>query len=193
MDSHPSQNCRSYLLGEHDGIPKTPEWAEKITGIPAGTIRSLAVRYATARPAALIQGYGPQRNAYGEQSARGAILLSCLTGNVGVSGGYAGGTGDCSTHEQPSFPVPDNPYNRRLPVFLWTDAVDHGLKMTEYGGLRTCHQGIFDNPTGLTLDSNIKMIFNLASNTLINQHGDINRTVKLLKDTSKCELRFHQF
>ena len=183
----PSQNCRSYLLGEHDGIPKTPEWAEKITGIPAGTIRSLAVRYATARPAALIQGYGPQRNAYGEQSARGAILLSCLTGNVGVSGGYAGGTGDCSTHEQPSFPVPDNPYNRRLPVFLWTDAVDHGLKMTEYDGLRTCHQGIFDNPTGLTLDSNIKMIFNLASNTLINQHGDINRTAKLLKDTSKCE------
>ena len=31
------------------------------------------------------------------------------------------------------------------------------------------------------------MIFNLASNTLINQHGDINRTAKLLKDTSKCE------
>lgn len=31
------------------------------------------------------------------------------------------------------------------------------------------------------------MIFNLASNTLVNQHGDINRTAKLLKDTSKCE------
>lgn len=31
------------------------------------------------------------------------------------------------------------------------------------------------------------MIFNLASNTLVNQHGNINDTTELLKDTSKCE------
>lgn len=59
--------------------------------------------------------------------------------------------------------------------------------MNEYDGIRTCDQGIFDDPKDIALDSNIKMIFNLASNTLINQHGDINRTAKLLKDTSKCE------
>ena len=59
--------------------------------------------------------------------------------------------------------------------------------MNEYNGIRTCDQGIFDDPKDIALDSNIKMIFNLASNTLINQHGDINRTAKLLKDTSKCE------
>ena len=59
--------------------------------------------------------------------------------------------------------------------------------MNEYDGIRTCDQGIFDDPKDISLDSNIKMIFNLASNTLINQHGDINRTAKLLKDTSKCE------
>ena len=69
-------------MGETDSIPKTPEWGEKITGIPADTIRELAIRYATTKPAAIIQGYGAQRNAYGEQSARGAILLACLTGNV---------------------------------------------------------------------------------------------------------------
>ena len=84
-------------MGETDSIPKTPEWGEKITGIPADTIRELAIRYATTKPAAIIQGYGAQRNAYGEQSARGAILLACLTGNVGISGGSAAGAGDCST------------------------------------------------------------------------------------------------
>lgn len=183
----PSLNCLSYLLGENDGIPKTPEWGETITGIPADTIRELAIRYATTKPAAIIQGYGAQRNAYGEQSARGVILLTCLTGNVGISGGSAAGSGDCSTHKLPKFPVPDNPYNRELPVFLWTDAIDHGKEMNEYDGIRTCDQGIFDDPKDIALDSNIKMIFNLASNTLINQHGDINRTAKLLKDTSKCE------
>ena len=36
-----------------------------------------------ARPAALIQGYGAQRHAYGEQSARGGILLCLYDGNVG--------------------------------------------------------------------------------------------------------------
>lgn len=183
----PSLNCLSYLMGENDGIPKTPEWGETITGIPADTIRELAIRYATTKPAAIIQGYGAQRNAYGEQSARGVILLTCLTGNVGISGGSAAGAGDCSTHKLPKFPVPDNPYNRELPVFLWTDAIDHGKEMNEYDGIRTCDQGIFDDPKDIALDSNIKMIFNLASNTLINQHGDINRTAKLLKDTSKCE------
>lgn len=174
-------------MGENDGIPKTPEWGETITGIPADTIRELAICYATTKPAAIIQGYGAQRNAYGEQSARGVILLTCLTGNVGISGGSAAGSGDCSTHKLPKFPVPDNPYNRELPVFLWTDAIDHGKEMNEYDGIRTCDQGIFDDPKDISLDSNIKMIFNLASNTLINQHGDINRTAKLLKDTSKCE------
>lgn len=183
----PSLNCLSYLMGENGGIPKTPEWGETITGIPADTIRELAIRYATTKPAAIIQGYGAQRNAYGEQSARGVILLTCLTGNVGISGGSAAGSGDCSTHKLPKFPVPDNPYNRELPVFLWTDAIDHGKEMNEYDGIRTCDQGIFDDPKDIALDSNIKMIFNLASNTLINQHGDINRTAKLLKDTSKCE------
>ena len=183
----PSLNCLSYLMGETDGVPKTPQWGEGITGIPAETIRELAIRYATAKPAAIIQGYGAQRNAYGEQSARGAILLACLTGNVGISGGSAAGAGDCSTHELPGFPIPANPYNRALPVFLWTDAIDHGSEMNEYDGIRTCDQGIFDNPENINLDSNIKMIFNLASNTLVNQHGNINDTTELLKDTSKCE------
>ena len=181
------ESCLSYLTGEKDGIPKTPEWAEKITGIPAEMIRDLAIRYATAKPAALIQGCGAQRNSCGEQSARGAILLACMTGNVGVSGGYACGAGDCSTHASPVYPIPANPYNRKIPVFLWTEAIERGHEMTEVDGVRTCDQGIFDTPSDVHLDSDIKMIFNIAGNTLVNQHGDINRTISLLKDTSRCE------
>lgn len=71
----PSECYLSYLYGEKDGVEKTPEWAETITGVPADTIRSLARRYALAKPAALIQGYGPQRNANGEQSTRAAFCL----------------------------------------------------------------------------------------------------------------------
>jgi anaerobic dimethyl sulfoxide reductase subunit A len=33
------ESYSDYILGTRDGIAKTPEWAEKITGIPAATIR----------------------------------------------------------------------------------------------------------------------------------------------------------
>jgi len=187
----PSECYLSYLTGEKDGVPKTPEWAEEITGVAAATIRDLAIRYATAKPAALIQGYGAQRHACGEQGVRGGILLACMTGNVGKKGGWASGTADYSRHRQPKVPIPLNPYNRRIPSYLWTDAIVRGREMTELDGVEdygkgTAAKGETVNRS-LRLDSDIKMILNLAGNCLINQHGDINRTAEILKDTSKCE------
>ncbi len=173
----PKACYRAYLLGEQDGVAKTPEWTEAITGVPAATVRALARRYATARPAALIHGYGPQRNAYGEQGVRGGILLACMTGNVGVSGGWAGGTGLCTRHKKPVLPVPANPYPRKIPVFLWTEAVRRGHALTALDGVTGEGAPMTD----------VKMIVNLAGNTLINQHSDINRTAELLRDESKCE------
>ncbi len=177
----PSECYLSYLTGEKDGIPKTPRWAEKITGVSAEEIRNLAVAYAQAGPAALIQGYGPQRHACGEQIARGGILLACLTGNVGVSGGWASGVADCSRHKNPVFPGAGNPYDRKIPVFLWTEAILRGREMGEPDGV-TDGRG-----KGARLTSDIKMIFNLAGNCLINQHSHINRTSEILRDTSRCE------
>ena len=74
------------LIGEN--LP--PGTTEIISGGAQG-VDQLARRYALARPAALIPGYGGQRHAAGEQFVRGAIMLACLTGNVGVSGGWAAG------------------------------------------------------------------------------------------------------
>lgn len=173
----PSECVLSYLTGEKDGVAKTPEWAEAITGVPAETIRSLAIRYATARPAALVQGFGAQRHAYGEQGARGGILLACMTGNVGVSGGWASGSGLCTQHPWVDMPDVPNPYPMEIPTYLWTEAVVRGHELTELDGVTGGEQ----------LQSDIKMILNLAGNCLINQHGDINRTAEILRDTSKCE------
>ena len=173
----PSECYLDYMLGRKDGIAKTPEWAETITGISAEVIRSLAFRYAQAKPAALIQGYGAQRHAYGEQGARGAILLACMTGNVGIWGGWSAGNGYCEVHERPSFPIGRNPFPMSIPAYSWTEAVVRGHEMTELDGVRG----------GDRLPCDIKMILNLAGNCLINQHGDINRTSEILKDTSKCE------
>src|SRR5215813_13303820 len=38
-----------YLLGVEDGCPKSPEWAEQLSEIPTGTIRTLAGRMAAKR------------------------------------------------------------------------------------------------------------------------------------------------
>ncbi|MGI6551622.1 MAG: hypothetical protein ACOX37_00535 [Bacillota bacterium] len=37
------------------------------------------------------------------------------------------------------------------------------------------------------MSSNMKLIINLAGNTLLNQHSDCNATAKILADESKCE------
>ncbi len=82
---------KDYVLGREDGVPKTPRWAEAITTVPAETIAGLAREYARSKPAALIAGWGPSRAARGEQYSRAANVLTALTGNIGISGGYASG------------------------------------------------------------------------------------------------------
>jgi len=82
---------KAYLFGEEDGIHKTPRWAEAITGVSADVIATLAREYAGSNPAALIAGWSPARASFGEQYSRAANVLTAITGNVGVNGGYAAG------------------------------------------------------------------------------------------------------
>jgi len=82
---------RDYVLGREDGLPKTPQWAEGITRVPARVTVDLARAYATDKPAALIGGWGPARSALGEQYARAVNVLTAITGNIGIPGGYASG------------------------------------------------------------------------------------------------------
>ncbi len=66
-----------------------PERVEQITWVPANTIRELARRYATTRPASITQCLSIDQNADTISTARSIAMLAAVTGNIDVAGGNA--------------------------------------------------------------------------------------------------------
>lgn len=170
---------KAYILGEgDDGIAKTPQWASRITGIPTERIIKLAREIGMSKPAYICQGWGPQRQANGELTARAIAMLPILTGNVGINGGNSGARESTYTITIERLPVLENPVKTAISCFTWTDAIARGPEMTaSRDGVRGKEK----------LDVPIKFLWNYAGNTLINQHSDINKTHEILQDESKCE------
>ncbi|KEI70447.1 DMSO/selenate family reductase complex A subunit [Endozoicomonas elysicola] len=175
-----NSDYKSYILGKGpDGLEKTPQWAEQITGIPAERITKLAREIAMAKPAHITQGWGPQRQANGEQSARAIGMLAALTGNVGIPGGNSGHTESSYDSGYPGFPGTANPVKTSISVFTWMDAILDGENMTATNaGVRGKDQ----------LGVPIKFFWNYAGNIICNQHSDINNTHKVLQDETRCEM-----
>ncbi|MCK1968032.1 dimethylsulfoxide reductase subunit A [Franconibacter sp. IITDAS19] len=171
---------KAYILGQgDDGIAKTPQWAAAITGIPAARIVKLAREIASAKPAFISQGWGPQRHSNGELVSRAIAMLPLLTGNVGIHGGNSGAREGAYAMPFERMPTLENPVQASISMFMWTDAIVRGPEMT---ALRDGVRG------KAKLDVPIKMIWNYASNCLINQHSQINRTHEILQDDNLCEL-----
>lgn len=170
---------KAYILGEgDDGIAKTPQWASRITGIPTERIIKLAREIGMSKPAYICQGWGPQRQANGELTARAIAMLPILTGNVGINGGNSGARESTYTITIERLPVLENPVKTAISCFTWTDAIARGPEMTaSRDGVRGKEK----------LDVPIKFLWNYAGNTIINQHSDINKTHEILQDESKCE------
>jgi len=156
----PGSSYRSYLLGVSDGVVKTPEWAEPLTGVPAATIRRLAREFATRRPAALHCGYAPGRTAYGEQFHRAAYALCAITGNIGIPGGNAGCSGGAGDHGIKRLGAPPNPANARVASTLLADVLARGRA----GGY----------------PADIKMVYS-ACGDLANQAPNVNKITAGLK------------
>jgi anaerobic dimethyl sulfoxide reductase subunit A len=171
---------KSYVLGlGPDKIKKTPEWAEKITGLPAEQIVELAREIAQTKPCSITQGWGPQRTFNGDATSRAVFLLATMTGNVGISGGGTGAREGDYGLAMAAMPVLENPVKATISFFTWTEAIERGPEMT----------ALADGVQGVEkLNAPIKFIWQYAGNALINQHGDTNRTAKILADTSKCEM-----
>ncbi len=179
-DAPANGHYKAYILGQgEDGTAKTPEWASRITGIPADRIIKLAREIGAAKPACICQGWGPQRQANGELTARAIAMLPILTGNVGIHGGNSGARESTYTITIERMPLPENPVKTQISVFTWTDAIARGPEMTALrDGVRGKEK----------LDVPIKFIWNYAGNTITNQHSDINKTHEILQDESKCEM-----
>ena len=170
---------RSYIMGEGaDKTPKTPQWAAKITGVPASTIIKFAREVATTKPANITQGWGPQRHANGENIARAIYTLAAMTGNVGIPGGGTGGREGYYWPITKWFPDGDNPVKASISFYGWTDAITRGTEMTATAdGVRGVDK----------LSANIKFILGYGGNMLASQHGDVNRTKEILTDESLVE------
>lgn len=70
-----------YVIGEKDGVAKTPEWAEKITGIPARTIKALAKIWVEKRTSLALFFGGPKiRGPYSHEIARLEVICLAMQG-----------------------------------------------------------------------------------------------------------------
>ncbi len=176
------ERYRDYVLGVEDAVPKTPEWAEAITTVPAKTIAELARQYATSKPAVLFAGWGATRTTYGEQYSRAANVLTAITGNVGISGGYAAGFmraySSRASHQSGGRHGPGNPVEAGgVPR---SDALHKLRGGTNPNNKRVHFNKIFDailrgKEGGYPAD--IKMLY-VAAGNIINQHANTRRGVE---------------
>jgi formate dehydrogenase (coenzyme F420) alpha subunit len=65
----------------------TADWAARVTGVPADTIRRIAREYATAHPAAIFCNAGISHQLGAFDTYRAIAMLAAVTGNIGIPGG----------------------------------------------------------------------------------------------------------
>ncbi|WP_294162212.1 molybdopterin-dependent oxidoreductase [uncultured Senegalimassilia sp.] len=205
-----------YLRGTgYDRVAKTPAWAAAITGTPADDIRELASQLATARPAFIMQGWGPQRRSNGEMTSGMIMMLAAALGQVGLPGtnngmNVAWGGGFLTRVSAGKNLIPF-----RIPAYRFLDAIENGEALGAREGVRglpeaSCEDAgrsgfateagseqafrseratdsVQHQDGAAHLPCSIKAIICHGGNCLTNQHGDVNRAHRVLGDPSKCE------
>ncbi len=76
----PRTSFKNYILGISDGIPKTPEWAADITGVPTRTIKELAKEWASKPTDLCCMFSGACRRAYAHEWTRFMVTLQAMQG-----------------------------------------------------------------------------------------------------------------
>jgi biotin/methionine sulfoxide reductase len=138
-----------YLRGEEDGQPKTPEWAERLCGIAAGTIRTLARRMAAKRTLITVN-YSLQRVEHGEQAPWLAVTLAAMLGQIGLpGGGFGQGYGSLGYIGRaplrvgpPALPQGRNPVGAFIPVARIADMLLHPGESFDFDGQRLVYPTI---------------------------------------------------
>ncbi|MCW1384082.1 molybdopterin-dependent oxidoreductase [Novosphingobium sp. KCTC 2891] len=130
-----------YLVGTADGVAKSPEWAEPITGVPAAATRALAAAMLRNRTM-LNAAWALQRAAHGEQPFWALVTLAAMLGQIGLpGGGYGLGYGAMnvmgSAHVRipgPVFPQGRNAVADFIPCARLADMLLHPGEPFRYNG-----------------------------------------------------------
>ena len=126
-----------YLHGTgYDHMAKTPAWAAAITGIPADDIRELASQLATARPAFIMQGWGPQRRSNGEMTSGMIMMLAAALGQVGLPGTNNGMNIAWGGGFLTRISAGENHIPFRIPAYRFLDAIENGEALGAREGVR---------------------------------------------------------
>jgi len=195
------EKFKDYVMGLEDSVPKTPAWAEAITGVPAAIIENLAREYATIKPAALMTGIAPGRTAYGEQYHRAAATLAAMTGNIGIHGGNAGASAYGSMvgvypfmKLGPGMPVLPNPVESKAPRRKNTFASWAGYTTFREGHVHQTKvaDAILKGKSG-GYPADYKLLY-VVNNNYPNQYPNVNRGIEALKsETLEFIVFFEQF
>jgi biotin/methionine sulfoxide reductase len=143
------ERFEAYLLGVKDGVPKTPEWAERLSGIDAGTIRALARRMA-ARRTLINVNWSLQRAEHGEQPPWMAVTLAAMLGQIGLpGGGFGQGYGSLGyvgrallRVRPPALPQGENPVRAFIPVARVADMLLQPGEPYDFDGERRVYPTI---------------------------------------------------
>ncbi|WP_130833816.1 molybdopterin-dependent oxidoreductase [[Erwinia] mediterraneensis] len=162
---------RAYLLGERDGVAKTPEWAAAITGISAAHISALAREMASQRTMVNIS-WSVQRARQGEQAYWATVALTALLGQIGTPGGGLGFGYACTNlagavrkaFSGPRFPAGRNAVSSVIPVARLADMLLHPGEPYEFDGQQLRYP-------------DIRLVY-WAGGNAFHHHQDINRLCK---------------
>ena len=205
-----------YLRGTgYDRVAKTPAWAAAITGTPADDIRELASQLATARPAFIMQGWGPQRRSNGEMTSGMIMMLAAALGQVGLPGTNNGMNVAWGGGFLTRISAGKNLIPFRIPAYRFLDAIENGEALGAREGVRGLPEASCEDAgrSGFATEAgpeqafhseratdsvqhqdgtahlpcSIKAIICHGGNCLTNQHGDVNRAHRVLGDPTKCE------
>ena len=139
----------AYLTGAVDGTPKDADWAARISGIDAETIRTLARRMAGTRTM-ISMSWSVQRSDHGEQPCWMAITLAAMLGQIGLPGGGVGigygsiGTTGAQASKMPSLGLPQggNGVSTYIPVARVVDMLPNPGAEYDFNGERLTYPDI---------------------------------------------------
>lgn len=163
-----------YLMGVIDGQPKDADWAARLTGLDAESIRSLARRMAATRTMITVS-WSIQRGDHGEQPCWMAVTLAAMLGQIGLPGGgfgfgysCANGVGNpVSEIRWPAFPQGRNPVSDAIPVARISDLLLNPGAPYDFNGKH------FTYP-------DIRLVYWAGGNPF-HHHQDINRLIAALR------------